>query len=158
MAAFSFSSSAAGSLEAGAESAVSAAIPGSAKSVATSLLTNRDLLYPQLHFEVKVPALHVKVGFFTQVQGMSATVDLLEYMEGGRNDYVHKLPSRIKQGNLTLKRGLTSEGALLAWFKKSVVKADPTDMSLTLYDSGGRGGESWGLAPAHSLKRAPPDP
>lgn len=152
MAAFSFSSSAAGSLEAGAESAVSAAIPGSAKSVATSLLTNRDLLYPQLHFEVKLPSLHVKVGFFTQVQGMSATVDVLEYMEGGVNDHVHKLPSRIKQGNLTLKRGLTSEGALLAWFQKSVVKADPTDMSLTLYDSGGQRVQSWSFAQAYPVK------
>ena len=59
--------------------------------------TNRDLLFGQLHFEVKVPTLDVLVGFFTQVQGLSAQLDVLEYLEGGRNDMVHKLPSRIKR-------------------------------------------------------------
>jgi phage tail-like protein len=113
---------------------------------------NRDLLYPQLNFEVKVPALNVHVGFFTQVQGLSAQLDVLEYQEGGRNDMVHKLPSRIKQGNITLKRGLTTEGALLAWFQASVVQAKPTDLSITLYDSQGNPQRSWSFAQAYPVK------
>src|SRR5919199_3708621 len=104
---------------------------------------NRDVLFGQLNFEVKVPALNVQVGFFTQIQGLSAQLDVLEYQEGGRNDMVHKLPTRIKQGNITLKRGLTTEGALLTWFQASVVRAEPTDMSITLYDPEGRPQRSW---------------
>src|SRR4051794_4306026 len=113
---------------------------------------NRDLLFPQLNFEVTVPTLNVQVGFFTQATGLSMQIDVLEYLEGGRNDMVHKLPSRIKQGNLTLKRGLTTEGALLAWFKKSVVKAEPTDLSLTLYDSAGKKVQGWSFAQAYPVK------
>jgi phage tail-like protein len=113
---------------------------------------NRDLLFGQLNFEVKVPALNVQVGFFTQVQGLSAQLDVLEYQEGGRNDMVHKLPSRIKQGNLTLKRGLTTEGALLSWFQASVVKAEPTDLSITLYDSAGQVQRTWKFMQAYPVK------
>ena len=32
----------------------------------TTAAVNRDLLFPQLNFEVTVPALNVHVGFFTQ--------------------------------------------------------------------------------------------
>ena len=113
---------------------------------------NRDLLFPQLNFEVTVPTLNVQVGFFTQVQGLSAQLDVLEYPEGGRNDMVHKLPSRIKQGNLTLKRGLTTEGALLAWFQASVVDAQPTNLSITLYDTAGHPKRSWRFAQAYPVK------
>src|SRR3954454_11135932 len=95
--------------------AAGASAPSTAAAPATSGGTiNRDLLYPGTFFEIKVPALSVQVGYFTQVQGMNAQVDVLEYPEGGRNDMVHKLPSRIKQGNVTLKRGMTKEPALLA--------------------------------------------
>jgi phage tail-like protein len=113
---------------------------------------NRDLLFGQLNFEVKVPALNVQVGFFTQVQGLSAQLDVLEYQEGGRNDMVHKLPSRIKQSNITLKRGLTTEAALLTWLQASVTQNQPTDMSITLYDSEGNPQRSWSFAQAYPVK------
>ena len=61
------------------------------------------------NFEVTIPGLSLKIGYFTQVTGFSAQLDVLEYPEGGINDYVHRLPTRIKQGNITLKRGVTGE-------------------------------------------------
>jgi phage tail-like protein len=118
---------------------------------------DRTILFHQSHFEVKIPSLDVQVGFFTQVQGLSAQVDVLEYPEGGRNDYVHKLPTRIKHTNLTLKRGLTKEGALLTWFQKTVVKAEPTNMSLTLYDSEGQKVQAWSFSGAYPVKWTGPD-
>ena len=113
---------------------------------------NRDMLFGQLNFEVTVPALNVQVGFFTQVQGLSAQLDVLEYQEGGRNDMVHKLPSRIKQGNITLKRGLTTEAALLTWFQATVVNTEPTNVSITLYDTEGNPQRSWSFAQAYPVK------
>jgi phage tail-like protein len=113
---------------------------------------NRDLLFPQLNFEVTVPTLNVHVGFFTQATGLSLQIDVLEYLEGGRNDMVHKLPSRVKQGNITLKRGLTTEHALLAWFKASVVDVEPTDLAITLYDSEGNPQRAWSFAQAYPVK------
>jgi phage tail-like protein len=120
-------------------------------------IPNKDILFHQSHFEVKIPTLKIDVGYFTQVQGLSAQVDVMEYPEGGRNDYVHKLPTRIKHTNLTLKRGLTTEGALLAWLKKTVVNAEPAEMSLTLYDYGGDPVQSWSFAGAYPVKWTGPD-
>jgi phage tail-like protein len=118
----------------------------------TTSAVNRDLLFPQLNFEVTVPALNVQVGFFTQATGLSMQIDVLEYLEGGRNDMVHKLPSRIKQGNITLKRGVTTEGALLAWFKATVVNVQPTDLTIKLYDSEGHPKRTWSFAQAYPVK------
>jgi phage tail-like protein len=118
---------------------------------------NKDILFHQSHFEVTIPSLDIDVGFFTQVQGLSAQVDVMEYPEGGRNDYVHKLPTRIKHTNLTLKRGLTKEGALLAWLKQTVVQAKPAEMSLTLCDYEGKPIQTWSFAGAYPVKWTGPD-
>jgi phage tail-like protein len=147
----------------GAASAASAAAASGAQKAATAAPggpVNKDLAFPGTFFEVKVPALEgkVQVGYFTQVQGVSAQVDVLEYPEGGRNDMVHKLPSRIKQGNITLKRGMTREPALLAWLQKSVVQAELTNMSLTLYDSAGKKVQAWSFAGAYPVKWTASDP
>ena len=120
-------------------------------------IPNKDILFHQSHFEVKIPTLDIQVGYFTQVQGLSAQVDVMEYPEGGRNDYVHKLPTRIKHTNLTLKRGLTSEGALLTWLKETVVKAKPAEMSLTLFDYEGEPIQTWSFAGAYPVKWTGPD-
>jgi phage tail-like protein len=119
----------------------------------TTTAPNRDLLFPQLNFEVTIPALKsLQVGFFTQATGLSLQIDVLEYLEGGRNDMVHKLPSRVKQGNITLKRGLTTEEAMLAWFKASVAAVSPTDLAITLYDSAGNPKRAWSFAQAYPVK------
>jgi phage tail-like protein len=116
-----------------------------------------NTLYAQHRFGVEVSSLGVRVGFFTQVQGLSAQVDVLEYPEGGRNDMVHKLPTRIKHTNLTLKRGVTNETGLLEWFKSTVVEAKPANMSLTLYDSTGVAIRSWSFYMAYPVKWTGPD-
>jgi phage tail-like protein len=121
-------------------------------------IPNKDILFHQSHFEVKIPALdNLQVGFFTQVQGLSAQIDVMEYPEGGRNDYTHKLPTRIKHTNLTLKRGLTSEPGLLAWLRSTIVEAKPVEMSLTLCDYEGKPVQSWSFAGAYPVKWSGPD-
>jgi phage tail-like protein len=120
-------------------------------------VADRTLLFHQSRFEVKIPTLELKVGYFTQVQGLSAQVDVMEYPEGGRNDFVHKLPTRIKHTNLTLKRGLTKEGALLTWFYQTVVAAAQKEMSLTLYDQEGEPIQTWSFAGAYPVKWTGPD-
>ena len=103
-------------------------------------------------FEVKIPGLNLTVGHFTTVSGFSTQVDVLEYAEGGRNDYVHRLPSRAKQGNITLKRGVTGEKALLEWFEKTVVQVQPEDLSITLYDANVTAIATWSFANAYPVK------
>jgi phage tail-like protein len=104
------------------------------------------------YFTVTIPALTLELGFFTQVSGFSAQVDVLEYPEGGINDFVHRLPSRIKQANITLKRGITSEKSLLAWFNQTVVKVQQTDMSIHVLDYEGNVVQTWSFRNAYPVK------
>jgi phage tail-like protein len=119
------------------------------------MATSLEPLPPITHvrnFQVEVPGLSLVVGFFTQVTGFSTQVDVLEYPEGGRNDFVHRLPSRAKQGNLTLKRGVTGEKALLQWFQKTVVEVQPENLSITLFDSTGKRIQTWSFRNAYPVK------
>ena len=88
----------------------------------------------------------VQVGFFTQVQGFSRPGRRARVPRGRPQRLRAPLPTRIKQGNITLKRGITKETALLEWFKKSVVKVKPANMSITLYDSAGKTVQAWSFA------------
>lgn len=62
----------------------------------------------------------VRVGAFTEVSGLQVEVDLAdEIKEGGQNEFVHRLPGRLKWSNLLLKRGTTVDNHLFDWFKRS---------------------------------------
>jgi phage tail-like protein len=90
-------------------------------------------------FQVEIPGLSppLELGYFLQVSGFSAQLDVLEYLEGGVNDFVHRLPTRIKQGNITLKRGVTKERALFEWFSQTVTNVKPSNLSINVLDSEG---------------------
>jgi phage tail-like protein len=65
-------------------------------------------------FIVTVDAL--AFGSWTKVDGLKATYDVKEYVEGGQNAFVHKLPGRMKYENVTLQRAVTDEtNAVAAW-------------------------------------------
>ena len=114
---------------------------------------NRDILFPAIRFELKVDALG-DIGNYTQVQGLSGTMDVMEYPEGGRHDFVHKLPTRVKRNNITLKRGLTKEANLLTWFASS---PEANSVSLTAFDSEGQPLRTWALTNAFPVKWTGPD-
>jgi phage tail-like protein len=57
---------------------------------------------------------------FQEAGGVDVTVEVIEYREGGDRTFVRKLPGMTKHGNLTLKRGFTSDQALWDWFKATL--------------------------------------
>ncbi|MBN1177972.1 MAG: phage tail protein [Anaerolineae bacterium] len=57
----------------------------------------------------------VIVSLFTECGGLEVKRDVKEVEEGGVNNYVHKLPGRLKFDNITLKRGLTISRSLWDW-------------------------------------------
>src|SRR5207248_325724 len=59
------------------------------------------------------------IGAFTEVSGLSVSIDVEELAEGGQNQYTHKLPGRMKWPNLVLKRGITETDNLFQWFATS---------------------------------------
>ena len=80
------------------------------------------------------------MGVFKSVGGLQATFEVLEYAEGGNNDFVHHLPGRMSYPNLTLSWGLTVVTALQDWFFQTHVKADIREITLTLYNRTSSGG------------------
>jgi phage tail-like protein len=57
-----------------------------------------------------------QVAGFSECSGLEATVEILEYKEGGVNDYTHKFPTRASFTNITLKHGVISvEDDLWTW-------------------------------------------
>jgi phage tail-like protein len=86
-------------------------------------------------FKIALPG-SVTVGHFSRCSGLELTFEVLEYAEGGNNDYSHKLPGRLMHPNLVLSRGLTDSDALLKWFGQTKTKAERGDITLTV-ESGG---------------------
>src|SRR5687768_3674851 len=59
------------------------------------------------------------IGRFTEVSGLEISIEVEEIVEGGNNDFVHKVPGRIKWPNITFKRGITQSDNLIEWMRKS---------------------------------------
>jgi phage tail-like protein len=45
---------------------------------------------------------------FREIDGMSATIEVLEYQEGGVNDKTHKIQGSTRHSNIVLRKGVTS--------------------------------------------------
>ena len=57
-----------------------------------------------LRFDVQIDG--VDLGTFTQIEGIEAEYEIEEYLEGGQNDFVHRLPIRRRYQNLRLTRAI----------------------------------------------------
>ena len=58
------------------------------------------------------------VGGFSEVSGLDSSIEMFDYKEGGRNDFVHKFATRASYGNLNFKRGVALTPDLWQWFDK----------------------------------------
>jgi phage tail-like protein len=76
-------------------------------------------------------------GLFKGLSGLEVSYDVLEYREGGNNDFVHRLPGRMQYPNLVLSWGIVNNDLLLKWFMQTHAGAQPKEMSLTLSTAGG---------------------
>lgn len=61
----------------------------------------------------------VEIGIFSQVSGLEVTVGTTDVVEGGQNQFTHKLPGRMTWPNLVFSRGITESNALFEWFTKT---------------------------------------
>ena len=81
-------------------------------------------------FVVKVPDIDT-IGMFTRCSGLEIKVEVLEYAEGGNNEFIHQLPGQLSYPNLTLERGLTDEDAVLKWFNATRTQAQLKEVTIT---------------------------
>jgi phage tail-like protein len=106
----------------------------------------------ELRFHVKLGSL--TIGRFQECTGIAVEIEMKDYMEGGVNDYVHKLPTRVKYPNLVLKRGITHEAALLEWFwrARNNVPAERQELTITLKGPGSATVRAWAFLNAYPIK------
>ena len=108
-------------------------------------------------FKVKVEP-DLSIGEFRECTGLSMEREILEYAEGGNNDYVHKLPGRVKYANLVLKRGTTDQTELLKWFWDSRSTPERRSVTVTLVDAtGDEEARIWAFQDAYPVKWAGPN-
>ncbi len=74
--------------------------------------------YAQFNFLVVVDDL--TVAGFTEISGLNAESDIIEYREGNDLARMRKLPGLFKFGNITCKRGYTQSRDLWEWRKTTL--------------------------------------
>ena len=85
--------------------------------------TTRNDPYKNFPFRVEIDGL--SVSGFSEVSGLSATAEVIEYREGADDLTPRKLPGLVKYPNVTLRRGVTKSRELFDWWvsvEKGVVQ------------------------------------
>jgi phage tail-like protein len=112
---------------------------------------------PSFRFHVKIDG--VDVARFTECSGLDFETEIFDYKEGGLNSHLHRLPGRWKFNNLTLKKGISTEGEKLwDWVEDTVKKASSGgfathNVTVTLFDLSGENPlRSWTFQDAYPMK------
>jgi phage tail-like protein len=71
---------------------------------------------------------------FQSVSGLSCEMQTETHKEGGENRFEHELPVRTKFSNITLKRGVVTNSALIKWCLNSFQNLEirPVDLEIKL--------------------------
>ncbi len=72
------------------------------------------------------------MGIFRSLSGLEVNFEVYEYSEGGNNDFVHRLPGRMRYPNLVLSWGIVNDESLMKWFFQTHVQAQRQEITLTL--------------------------
>lgn len=99
-----------------------------------------------------------QVAGFSECSGLDASVEVIEYREGGLNEYVRKFPSRASFSNITMRRGVVYRyDELWNWHNDFVQgKGKRKDGLIVLQDSTGRGLKIWKFRRGVPLKWSGP--
>ena len=107
---------------------------------------------PELTFLVEISG--VTIGQFCECTGLSVEYEVMEYAEGGNNDFVHRLRGRARYPTISLRRGVTSQDALLKWFFDS---PQEDRLTITLLDEAASPVRTFGFASPFPIKWSGPD-
>jgi phage tail-like protein len=124
-------------------------VAGQATSTSTGSI--QDPL-PQLTFLVEISG--VTIGQFNECTGLSVEYDVMEYAEGGNNEFVHRLRGRARYPTISLRRGVTSQDGLLKWFFDG---PDADQLTITLMDETASPIRTFGFASPFPIKWSGPD-
>ncbi len=105
-----------------------------------------DGFWPAVGMRFGLEIDHKKLGAFTGVKGLIVETEVLEWPEGGQNDFVHRLPGRSKYKDVTLSRATDRYTAALAtWFHEARRHHTLYTADVTAYDSNEDSVAVWSL-------------
>jgi phage tail-like protein len=77
-----------------------------------------DLFNVSTYFKLTLDGM--EVGNFASVSGLTATIDVTEYQEGGENSFTHKILGHTRFSNIVLRRGTTDSLELWQWIYDAI--------------------------------------
>lgn len=93
-------------------------------------------IYRAYNFKLDIQG--VTAAYFTRVSGFSIAVEAIPYRSGGDPMAVHRLPGRVKIGDITLWYGLTSSTFMWDWLMTAVQgRVERKNVSIILVGSDG---------------------
>lgn len=119
--------------------------------------------YPPVgfHFLVEFEGLgsQTKDHQFQSVSGLSVDIETEEIAEGGENRFKHKLTVKTKYPNLTLKRGMLIDSAVIDWCRDAIENFSfkPVNLTIKLLDEEHQPLISWNVVHAYPVKWAVED-
>jgi phage tail-like protein len=90
---------------------------------------------------------------FSELSGLQVEMQTMDYEEGGTNTFVHRLPGRLKVGNITLKHGLTKSNDFLKW----CMNIERKNVTVVMYDVAGQAVLRWHFNRAYAVKWTGPN-
>lgn len=93
---------------------------------------------PFLAFRFEVKFGSQSVGGFSECSGIQLETEVHDYQEGGLNSHVRKFPTRTKQSNLTLKRGIVGRELWDWYYRLTQGDIEFRTVSVTVHDPSGR--------------------
>ena len=98
------------------------------------------------------------VAVFKECSGLSGEIEVETFREGGVNNYEHKLPGRVKYGNLTLRSGVANTVPLWEWFSKAATgEVERRNLSIIMYQQNQGELMRWNLEAAYPVRWQGPE-
>ncbi len=91
--------------------------------------------FPAFRFEVTLD--DEPAGGFSECTGLQLETEVQDYQEGGLNEFVRKFPTRVKQSNLVLKRGIVDRRLWDWYYALAEGKVDLRGGSILVRDPAG---------------------
>ena len=111
--------------------------------------------FPAFIFEIRMN--RAAVGGFSECTGLQLETEFEDYLEGGQNAFVHKFPTRTKQSNITLKRGIVDRSMWDWYWDLTQGKVEQRDVSIIVFDADREQQIVWSLNQALPCKWVGPD-
>src|SRR5512134_1396370 len=88
---------------------------------------------PLLGYRFHVEIQGIVSAYFTECDGLSLEREVVEYKEGGTNDFVYQFPGRVTQQKVRLRRGLGYDDDLWKWFSTGILTGKVKRQKVTIH-------------------------